>query len=73
MEDGWKFLEEGKVSEAESIFEDVLSRNPNDPDANAGMAIVKTYRFKEKLYNIAESIQNSLPSFPTYTPLKSST
>ena len=73
VEDGWKSLEEGKVSEAESIFEDVLSRNPNDPDANAGMAIVKIYRFKEKLYDIAESIQNSLPSFPTYTPLKSST
>lgn len=65
VEDGWQDLEEGNVVDAKSTFEQILNEDPDNPEANAGMAIIKTYEFREKFYNILESIQNSVSLFPT--------
>jgi len=64
-EDGWEDLEEGNVDGARSIFEQILNEDPDNPEANAGMAIIKTYEFREKFNNILESIRDSVSLFPT--------
>ncbi|HEV8343813.1 MAG TPA: tetratricopeptide repeat protein [Candidatus Binatia bacterium] len=46
LEQGKKFLAEGKITEAKAFFEDLITRNPKDPDVYLFLGIV-TLRLRE--------------------------
>jgi len=51
VEEGFTVLNSGDVNDAKETFEDVLSQDSDNPEANAGMGLILTF---ESLQNIEE-------------------
>ena len=62
-EDGYNALNSGDVEKAGEAFQDVLNHDPDNPEANAGMAVVEIY----KLYKDYHQDLQNLGDFKTLT------
>ena len=64
VEEGFTVLNSGDVNDAKETFEGVLSQDPDNPEANAGMGLILTFESLQNIEEIlGEDILQALSSF----------
>ncbi len=57
------YLNSGDIDNAKSAFEDVLKKDPQNPEANAGMSVILLYEIVQEYYDEISDIANQLMNF----------